>query len=83
MLNAFKHVPAPYTRNRANSQTKLNETPLPVPHITGKAGFCEHDIVADAELRTLLARILELCKARLRYMYELPCEETINTKLSI
>ena len=38
-------------------------------------------ITEDAELRTLLARILELCKAKLRY--ELPCRQTVRTELSL
>ena len=38
-------------------------------------------LVEDAELRTLLARILELCKARLRY--ELPCSETVRQELAL
>ena len=38
-------------------------------------------IVEDAELKTLLARILELCKARLRY--ELPCRKTVHTHLML
>jgi hypothetical protein len=38
-------------------------------------------IVEDGELQTLLARILELCKARLRY--ELPCRQTVRRELSM
>mgnify|MGYP007078133770 CR=1 FL=1 len=38
-------------------------------------------IVEDPELRSLLARILELCKARLRYT--LPCSETVGDHLAI
>ena len=37
-------------------------------------------ITEDAELRTLLARILELCKAKLRY--ELPCRQTVRLNLN-
>ena len=36
-------------------------------------------ITEDKELRILLARILELCKSRLRY--ELPCHETVRNEL--
>ncbi|KAL1525142.1 hypothetical protein AB1Y20_020013 [Prymnesium parvum] len=38
-------------------------------------------VVEDTELRSLLARILELCKARLRY--ELPCRQTIGKHLML
>jgi len=38
-------------------------------------------IVEDAQLNTLLARILELCRCRLRY--ELPCEATVHTHLTL
>lgn len=38
-------------------------------------------IVEDAELNTMLARILELCKSR--YRYALPCQETIKTHLTL
>ena len=38
-------------------------------------------ITEDAELRTLLARILELCKAKLRY--DLPCRQTVRQELSL
>lgn len=38
-------------------------------------------IVEDVELRSLLARILALCKARLRY--ELPCRETLGQHLML
>ena len=38
-------------------------------------------ITEDPELRTLLARILELCKSRLRY--ELPCRSTVRNELSL
>ena len=38
-------------------------------------------ICEDAELRTLLARILELCKAQLRY--ELPCADTVRSELTL
>ena len=38
-------------------------------------------IVEDAELRTLLARILELCKSRLRY--ELPNRKTVRNEISL
>ena len=38
-------------------------------------------IVADKELKTLLARILELCKARLRY--ELPDPNTVSVHLKL
>ena len=37
--------------------------------------------VEDAELRTLLSRILELCRARLRYT--LPCAETVGSQLKL
>ena len=38
-------------------------------------------IVEDPELNTLVARILELCKARLRY--KLPCRQTVKTHLKL
>ena len=38
-------------------------------------------IVEDAELRAVLARILELCKAKLRY--ELPCQETVRKEMKL
>eukprot|EP00966_Prymnesium_polylepis_P291028 6721143-Prymnesium_polylepis.2 len=38
-------------------------------------------IVEDQELRILLARILELCKARLRYV--LPCRNTVKRELAL
>ena len=38
-------------------------------------------ITEDDELRTLLARILELCKSKLRY--ELPCSETVRNEISL
>ena len=38
-------------------------------------------IVEDAELRTLLSRILELCRARLRYT--LPCADTVGSQLKL
>ena len=38
-------------------------------------------IVEDSELNTLLARILELCKARLRY--NLPCRQTVKEHLKL
>ena len=38
-------------------------------------------IVEDAQLNTLLARILQLCQCRLRY--ELPCQETVHTHLTL
>ena len=38
-------------------------------------------IVEDSELQTLLARILELCRARLRY--ELPCRQTVRHEISL
>ena len=38
-------------------------------------------IVEDAELNTLLARILEVCKARLRHT--LPCAETVTEQLKL
>ena len=38
-------------------------------------------ITEDVELRELLARILELCKAQLRY--ELPCSNTIRSALKL
>lgn len=38
-------------------------------------------IVEEAELQTLLARILQLCKARLRY--QLPCRQTVAEHLKM
>jgi hypothetical protein len=38
-------------------------------------------ITEDAELKTLLARILELCKSRFRY--ELPCRQTVGVQLTL
>ena len=38
-------------------------------------------ISEDPELRTLLARIFELCKARLRY--ELPCKMTVRREIAL
>lgn len=38
-------------------------------------------VVEDTELRSLLSRILELCKARLRY--ELPCRQTLGKHLML
>ena len=38
-------------------------------------------IVEDPELNTLLARILELCKSKLRY--SLPCQETVSKHLKL
>ena len=37
--------------------------------------------VEDGELQTLLSRIPELCKARLRY--ELPCEHTVRNEIAL
>ena len=45
-----------------------------------KCGRPQH-ICEDAELRTVLARILVLCKARLRY--ELPCYSTVSNELKL
>ena len=45
-----------------------------------KCGRPQH-IVEDAELNTLLVRILHLCKARLNYT--LPCRETVKTHLML
>ena len=38
-------------------------------------------ITEDAQLQTLVARILELCQARLRY--ELPCRQTVRKEISL
>ena len=38
-------------------------------------------IVEDPQLITLLARILELCKAKFRY--ELPCKKTVKKHITL
>ena len=41
----------------------------------------QQGIAEDNELRSLLASIMELCKAKLRY--ELPCQQTVHKKITL
>ena len=57
-----------------------NELDRLVARWMAKCGRPQH-IAEDKELQKVMFRMLELCKARLRY--ELPCEETVRRQLQL
>ena len=57
-----------------------NELDRLVARWMAKCGRPQH-IAEDKELQEVMSRMLELCKARLRY--ELPCEETVRRQLQL